>query len=217
MSWQVALEELFTIGSRLMKTESAATGSADPLEKSETAAAGGTVVRWFQKPGNVDALITASEQVRAEHRKLVAQLQRKRARGEPYTAAEMERLVDLTQADTQLSKEALLTAGSPEQILKYTVGVVLPWILLLGRLALLVVSAAGVPVAFVEQEPDSEPESEPDTEADLEAAVLAALVGTRPLAGLAAELGISRAELLRRAERYSTAGLAALREAIEKD
>lgn len=219
MSWQAALEELYVLGARFMKPEggedgagagSAPAGGASPSTAQAGDALTGaqtTLVRWYQKPGNIDSLLAACEQVRAEHRKLVAQMKRKRARGESYTADEMDRLVDLQQADVLLSKEALLAASTPQQIFKYTVGIVLPWILLLGKLALLIVNAAGVPVAFNQHGTrDAE-----DEVAEREEIILAALLGTRSPRELAEQLGVSRQELLTLAARYSAAGSAALR------
>lgn len=221
MSWQAALEELYVLGARFMKPEGAedgagsgtasAGGASPPTAPSGDALTGAqtTLVRWYQKPGNIDSLLAACEQVRAEHRKLVAQMKRKRARGESYTADEMDRLVDLQQADALLAKEALLAASTPQQIFKYTVGIVLPWILLLGKLALLIVNAAGVPVAFNEHGTPGTRDAEDDV-AEREEILLAALLGTRSPRELAEELGVSRQELLTMAARYSAAGCAAL-------
>lgn len=218
MSWQGALEELYVLGARFMKPEGteegkatgtgAGSGASPPTPASTDALTGAqaTLVRWYQQPGNIDALLAACEQVRAEHRVLVTQMKRKRARGETYTAEEMERLVDLQQADAQISKEALLAASTPQQILKYTVGIVLPWIMLLGKLALIIVNAAGVPVAFIKRELPGQASDETEREE----LILAVLSGTRSTRELAGQLGVSGRELLTMAAAYSTAGRAAL-------
>lgn len=217
MSWQGALEELYVLGARFVKPEStddgADSGTPRGVASSSTSAgadaltgAQTTLVRWYQKPGNIDALLAACEQVREEHRKLVTQMKRKRARGESYTADEMDRLVDLQQADAMLSKEALLAASTPQQIFKYTVGIVLPYIILLGKLALLIVNAAGIPVAFAQHTPPDQV----NDEAEREEIILTVLLGTRSPRELAAQLGVSLQELLRMAASYSAAGYAAL-------
>lgn len=167
---------------------------------------------WFKQPGNIDGLLEASERARTEHRKLVLRLQAKRERGEAYTAAEVDQLMSLWEADTKLSKEALLKAGETSEILRFTKEQLMPWLKLAVRLSLLSVKDEKVKGVVNTVLSFSSPDEEEGPSLErLEEAVTQALVGERPLRDLSREYGVPAARLVRLAARYSDAGRATLR------
>jgi hypothetical protein len=213
MSWEDTVTQLYGLADGLTgQLEKNKTLSIEDAAKlPEVQALKTQLAGWLKKPGNVDGLLEASERARTEHRKLVMRLRAKKERGESYTAAEMDQLISLWEADTTLSKEALLKASETTEILRFTKEQLMPWLKLAVRLSLIPVkderikTAANTILSFQEGG-DAEPSVE-----QLEEAVCQTLAGERPLREIAALYGVPSAQLIRLAVRYSDAGRETLR------
>lgn len=213
MSWEDTVTQLYGLADGLTgQLEKNKTLSLEDAAKlPEVQALKTQLSGWLKKPGNVDGLLEASERARTEHRKLVMRLRAKKERGESYTAAEMDQLISLWEADTTLSKEALLKASETTEILRFTKEQLMPWLKLAVRLSLIPVkderikTAANTILSFQE---GGEPE--PSVE-QLEEAVCQTLAGERPLREIATQYGVPSARLIRLAVRYSEAGRETLR------
>lgn len=213
MSWEDAVTQLYGLADGLtgMLEKDKTLSIEDAAKLPEVQALKTQLASWLKKPGNVDGLLEASERARTEHRKMVLRLRAKKDRGESYTVAETDRLIALWEADTTLSKEALLKASETSEILRYTKEQLMPWLKLAVRLSLIPVKderikdAANKILSFNERA-DQEPSLE-----QIEEAVCQTLAGERPLREIGKQYGIPSAQLLRLAVRYSEAGRETLR------
>lgn len=215
MSWEDTIVSLYGAADQLTThvEKNNSLSLTDALNMPEVKALREQVLSWFNQKNNVQALLEGSERVRSETQKLLRDIRARQARGEKPTAADFTRLMDLSEADHMLSKEALAKAIMPMEILRFTVSQFMPWLKLAARLTLIAVPQArglgeNPVVRSVLSFADREPEA--GMLARLEDAVGQVLAGERPLKEIAQELGISRGELLRAAARYSEAGLAAV-------
>ena len=213
MSWEDAVTQLYGLADGLtgMLEKDKTLSVEDAAKLPEVQALKTQLAGWLKKPGNVDGLLEASERARTEHRKLTLRLRAKKARGESYTAAEMDQLMSLWEADTTLSKEALLKASETTEILRFTKEQLMPWLKLAVRLSLIPVkderikSVANTVLSFQEGGDEL-------SLLQLEEAVCQTLSGDKPLREISTQYGVPSAQLIRLAARYSEAGRETLRD-----
>lgn len=213
MSWEDAVTQLYGLADGLTGSleKNKTLSLEDAAKLPEVQALKTQLAGWLKKPGNVDGLLEASERARTEHRKLSMRMRAKKERGESYTAEETDKLMALWEADTTLSKEALLKASETSEILRFTKEQLMPWLKLAVRLSLIPVkderikNAANTILSFQEGG-DQEPSLD-----QLEEAVCQTLAGDKPLREIGNQYGVPAARLLRLAVRYSDAGRETLR------